>query len=300
MIALLEALVPALLIAAYMKRVATLRRLGRAPSLVRQACFVGGMLLLALTQVTPLGPLSRELVSAHMLAHTLITDETALLLALGLTGPVLGPLLAAPVLRHLVRLFNPAAVLLLWIGLIGFWHLPGPYEAATQNNLLHIAQHGSFLAAGLGLWLTVFGPFPQPRWFNAGARIGLVVVVHLFNMALANALMFSGTPFYETYVQSAAARGVDPGTDQGIAGGILMAQGFVVMLAVLAWEFLRWAREETARQELLDLARERGVELDEERARRAARSGGAQKLRERIEAQATRPPLRTPETGGRT
>jgi putative membrane protein len=267
---------------------------------VRQVCFVTGMLLLALTQITPLGALSRELVSAHMLAHTLITDETTLLLALGLTGPVLGPLLAAPVLRHLVHLFNPAAVLLLWAGLIGFWHLHGPYEAAAQNDLLHIVQHSSFLFAGLGLWLTVFGPFPQPRWFNAGARIGLVVVVHLFNMALANALMFSGTPFYESYVATAEARGVDPLTDQGVAGGILMAQGFVVMLGVLAWELLRWAREETTRQELLDLARERGVELDEERARRAARSGGAQKLRERIEAQGSRPPVRTSGSGGGT
>jgi cytochrome c oxidase assembly factor CtaG len=291
MTAVLEALVPAVLIAAYMKRVATLRRLGREPSLGRQVCFVTGMLLLALTQVTPLGELSRELVSAHMLAHTLITDETALLLALGLTGPVLGPLLGVPVLRQLVHLFNPAAVLVLWAVLIGFWHLPGPYEAAAENPLLHIVQHGSFLFAGLGLWLTVFGPFPQPRWFNAGARIGLVVVVHLFNMALSNALMFSGSPFYESYAATAAARGVDPLTDQGIAGGILMAQGFVVMLGVLAWELLRWAREETARQELLDFARERGVELDEERARRAARSGSAQKLRERIEAQAARRPV---------
>jgi cytochrome c oxidase assembly factor CtaG len=286
-LAFLEALLPAALIAAYLRRVATLRKLGRAPSGVRQACFVAGMLLIALTQVGPLGELSLELVSAHMVAHTLMTDEAALLLAVGLTGPVLGPVVSKPVIRQLVRLFNPVGALLMWVLAISIWHLPGFYEAAAENPLLHFIQHACFLGAGLGLWLTVFGPFPQPKWFNAAARVGLVVVVHLFNMAIANAFMFSGSTFYEGYAERALLEhGMDPDSDQGIAGGILMAQGFVVMLGVLAYEVLRWAREDSESQELVDFARESGIELDRERAKRAARSGTADVLRKRIEAAA--------------
>lgn len=285
MFLLLEALLPVVLIAAYAKRVSTLRRIGRAPSGARQASFVAGMLLIALTQITPLGDISTELVWGHMLAHTLITDQAALLLALGLTGPMLAPIVSAPVLRRLVFIFSPGAALVLWIGLIGLWHTPALYQAAAANPFLHFLEHASFLTAGLAVWLTVFGPFPEPKWFNAAGRVGFVVVVHLFGMALANAMMFSGTPFYPDYAASAIARGVDPLTDQGVAGAILMGQGFVVMLGVLSWELLRWARQDADRQELIELARERGVPLDEERAQRAARAGHAAHMRSRIEAE---------------
>jgi hypothetical protein len=45
---------------------------------------------------------------------------------------------------------------------------------------------------------------------------------------------------------------------------------------------LRWARQDTERQELIDLAIERGVDLDEWRARRAVAAGRAAELRSRI------------------
>lgn len=283
---MLEALLPVVLIVAYAKRVHTLRAIGRAPSAWRQGSFVAGMILIGLTQVTPLGELSTELVWAHMLAHTLVTDQAALLLALGLTGPMLAPIVSAPGVRRLVFVFSPSWALLLWIGLIGAWHTPALYQAAADNAFLHFLEHASFLGAGLAVWLTVFGPFPEPKWFNAAGRVGFVVVVHLFGMALANAMMFSGTPFYPDYAATALERGLDPLTDQGTAGAILMAQGFVVMLGVLTWELLRWARQDSERQELVEFAEAHGVPLDDERARRAAKAGRGAHLRARIEADA--------------
>lgn len=283
---ILEALLPIVLIVAYAKRVNTLRAIGRAPSAARQASFVAGMVLIGLTQVTPLGELSTELVWAHMLAHTLITDQAALFLALGLTGPMLAPIVSAPVIRRLVFVFSPGWALVLWIGLIGAWHTPALYQAAADNAFLHFLEHASFLGAGLAVWLTVFGPFPEPKWFNAAGRVGFVVVVHLFGMALANAMMFSGTPFYPDYAVTALERGLNPLTDQGAAGAILMSQGFIVMLGVLTWELLRWARQDSERQELVEFAEALGVELDDERARRAARAGRTAHLRARLEADA--------------
>jgi hypothetical protein len=51
---------------------------------------------------------------------------------------------------------------------------------------------------------------------------------------------------------------------------------------VLAWLFLRWAQQDTERQELLDLADEQGVPLSDARAERAVRSGQGGRLAERI------------------
>lgn len=278
-----EALIPVFLGLVYARRVTKLRDLGREPALWRQLSFAGGLLLIMATEVTPLGELSLELVWAHMVTHTLITDQAALLLALGLTGPVLGPIVSAPVIRRLVVLISPPAALILWVALIGAWHTPALYQAAASNGLAHFLEHSSFLAAGLTVWLTVLGPFPQPAWFGGGARVGFVVVVHLFGMALANAMMFSGTVFYPDYAETALARGMDPLTDQGVAGAILMGQGFAVMLGVLAFELLRWAKQDTERQDLLDYAWMHGLELDEARTERAARAGRTGMLRERLD-----------------
>src|SRR5262245_10884065 len=89
-------LVPALVVAVMYR----LRTRHVATPAWRQWCFYGGVALMALTLVSPLAHLSEELFLAHMLEHLLIADLGTLLIVLGLTGPVLAPLLrAVPWLR---------------------------------------------------------------------------------------------------------------------------------------------------------------------------------------------------------
>lgn len=54
------------------------------------------------------------------------------------------------------------------------------------------------------------------------------------------------------------------------------------MIAYMAWVFFEVAREGAEKQRLLDLARERGVPLDERRAQRAVAAGHAALLEERL------------------
>jgi hypothetical protein len=62
----------------------------------------------------------------------------------------------------------------------------------------------------------------------------------------------------------------------------MMVEGGFVTLGVLAWLFLEWARQDTERQRLLDLAEQRGVPLSEARAARAAAAGQGGRLEERL------------------
>jgi putative membrane protein len=62
-----------------------------------------------------------------------------------------------------------------------------------------------------------------------------------------------------------------------------MVEGSLLTLALFAWLFARSAREGEERQELLDLAQARGVELTEARAARAVAAGRGAELRQRIE-----------------
>ena len=62
----------------------------------------------------------------------------------------------------------------------------------------------------------------------------------------------------------------------------MMVEGTFLALGVLAWVFLEVAREGIEKQRLLDLAHDRGVELDERRAQRAVAAGHGALLEERI------------------
>src|SRR4051812_9877021 len=79
----------------YALRAHALRRTPRAVPAARQAAFYGGLVLIVAT-LTLTGGLSGDLFAAHMAEHLLIADLGALLLVLGLTGPVLAPLLRTP------------------------------------------------------------------------------------------------------------------------------------------------------------------------------------------------------------
>src|SRR5262249_1579104 len=152
------------------------------------------------------------------------------LLAIGLTGPVLRPVLSAPGLRHLRRLMHPVVAICLWIVVIYAWHIPALYQSADQHPLLHVLEHACFLGAGLVMWLALLGPLPKPQWFGHAGKVGYTAVVHFSSMGMANILMWSGVVLYPIYTGSARAHGISPLTDQSIAGAILMIQGGVIML----------------------------------------------------------------------
>ena len=282
-------LLPVVLGLAYFRRVAHLREHESAPSTLRQLSFGGGLLLVLAATVGPMDELGDELVFGHMIQHTILADEAALLLAIGLTGPVLRPILSAPGLRHLRTLLHPALAIGLWILVIYAWHVPALYQAAAEHTLLHLLEHASFLGAGLVMWLALLGPLPKPQWFGNVAKVGYIAVVYFSSMGMANILMWSGTVLYPIYAEGEHAHGIAPLTDQSLAGAILMIQGGVVMLAVFVWVLLRWAREDTERQELIDLAERLQVPLSDQRAARAAAGRGTE-LRRRLEEEARQRP----------
>lgn len=272
---------PALVAYLYWRRCQALA--GRAPSTKRQLSFAAGIAVWVLSTLTPLARLAEELVSAHMVQHLLLTDLAAVLIVLGLNGAVLAPVLRA---LHPIRwVLLPFSVLVLWIAGFYVWHLPVLYEGALESPPLHGAEHGTFLVTGIGKWLLLLGPAAIAA-VGFAARIGLAVVSHLSVAGLGNAFMWAGTPFYPAYETTALERGVSPVTDQSIAGAIMTVEGMFLTLGLGAWLLLRWAREDTARQDLLDFAERHGVALSEERARRAAAAGEIELLRDRISRKA--------------
>jgi putative membrane protein len=266
----------------YWLRAGTLRDRGAPVPSWRQWCWYSGLALMVATLVSPLAHLSDELFLAHMLEHLLLADLGALLLVLGLTGPLLQPVLSAPGLRWLRVFAHPVVALVAWAVNFYVWHLPVLYQGAVEHDAVHALQHILFVSFGIGMWMALLGPLPKPAWFGNGAKIGYIVAVRLIQSVLANALLWSGGVLYPRYAAGEAYWGITPTNDQSAAGAIMMIEGSFVTIGLFCWLFLRAARESEEKQALVELAASRGVELSDERAARAVSAGRGEALRERI------------------
>jgi putative membrane protein len=276
-------LVPPLVAASlYARRASTLASRGRPVPIWRQACFAAGLLTIGVALFSPIGHISDELVLAHMAEHLLIGDIAALLLVLGLTGPLLQPLLGLPVLKGLRVLVNPLVAFPLWAVDLYLWHLPALYERAYGGAALHALEHTMFIFCGCVMWMALLGPLPRPTWFTNAWKLGYAIAVRFTGVVLGNILMWSGSVFYSVYAKGEAYWGISPLTDQSVAGVIMMVEGTFVTLGVFAWLFFRTAQEGSERQRLIELAQERGVVLDEARAARAVAAGEGKRLEERL------------------
>ena len=66
--------------------------------------------------------------------HLLIGDIAALLLVLGLTGPLLQPILAIRCFNRLRALAHPLVALPLWALNLFLWHIPALYQDASASG----------------------------------------------------------------------------------------------------------------------------------------------------------------------
>jgi cytochrome c oxidase assembly factor CtaG len=271
-----------IVVALYVGRARALARQGRPVATWRQVTFAGGIVLIVVALVSPLAAYDDELIWVHMAQHLVLGDLAALLMVLGLTGPLLQPLLAAPGLGWLRVLAHPAVALPLWLADMYLWHVPVLYQAALSSQAVHALEHACFVGFGIAMWMALLGPLPKPSWFGNAARLLYVVIVRFGGAVLANVLIWSGSALYPDYAPGEAEHHISALTDQGIAGVVMMGEQGIVTLGLFAWLFFRAARESEERQSILDLAAERGVALDEARAARAVAAGQGARLRERI------------------
>jgi putative membrane protein len=280
-------LLPMLIAAAlYARRATTLAARGRPVALWRQICFACGLLCIAGALITPLSDLADELVLAHMIEHLLIGDIASLLIVLGLTGPLLQPILAIPVFDKLRILCHPVVAMAIWAITLFAWHAPPLYDAAYGTSAIHFLEHAMFITAGILLWMPVFGPLPNPPWFTAGWKVVYVILMRLIATVLGNVLMWDGQVLYDVYAKGELKHNIEALTDQSIAGVVMMVEGVFLGLGVLAWFFFRAANEGIEKQRLLDLAYTHGVDLDPARAQRAVAAGHGAHLESQILRQA--------------
>jgi len=108
-------------------------------------------------------------------------------------------------------------VWLLQVGVLWFWHAAAPYDAALDNQFLHLLEHASFLVTAVLFWHVVIGVRGAAR-VSGGLGVLLVSAMAMASVFLSVLLTFARTPWYSGYATTTASWGLDPLTDQQLAG----------------------------------------------------------------------------------
>jgi cytochrome c oxidase assembly factor CtaG len=265
--------VPTALVALlYLRRSRTLARSGRPVPGWRQFSFWMGIFLVVLALNSPIDSLGEEhFFFMHMLQHVILGDLAPLCFVAGMTGPILRPVLALPIVDRLRVLTHPLIALPVWAVDLYVWHIPFLYDGALHHDSVHALEHFMFFTCGCLIWEPVIETLPAPAWFGTGMKIGFIFAVRLIETVLGNVFIWSSSAFYGVY-RHAPQWGITPTHDLNLGGVVMMAEGSIVTLGVLVWLFLKMAAEGELRQRLLEQG------LDPRQVHRAVRYGRAQDL----------------------
>jgi putative membrane protein len=196
---------------------------------------VGSLAFGVLTALVALeGPLDHAAEASaawHMAQHVLLLSVVAPLLVLG------APLRRLRRTRWAQRVASRATPWFVTLGIaaqsavLAAWHLPGPYQAAVRNPLVHALEHAAYLGAGALLWWALL--------HASRARIGIGVlalfVAALPGTALGVLMTSARTVWYPVYGTGSAALG-----DQQLAGVVMWAVGNTVSLIAAVALFAFW------------------------------------------------------------
>ena len=163
--------------ALYLRGCARLRGTPRAVPGWRIACFLGGVTLITGALVSPSSEPADELFWAHMVEHLMLGDLAALLIVLGLTGPLLAPVLRLRGMGGLRALTHPVSRSRCGRST----STPGTSRCCTRPRCATTACTRSSTRCssrvGINMWMALLGPLPKPAWFGNAAMLGYIVGV---------------------------------------------------------------------------------------------------------------------------
>ena len=232
--------------------------------------FGAGWTLLALALLSPLHALGGVLFSAHMTQHELLMTVATPLLVLGrplipfvwalspkwrrITGRWSG---ARPFARVWRALTHPASAFVLHGAAIWLWHVPSLYDATVESELMHAAQHVSFVATALLFWWVVL----QPNAARGGvpASIGVLFGTVLHTGALGALLTLTSRLLYSAYAATTSPWGFRAIEDQQLGGLIMWVPGGLAYVVAALFLMVRMLHESEQRVARREAARASGV-----------------------------------------
>lgn len=231
--------------------------------------FYAGLVVLVIAISSPVDYWSDTYLSFHIVQHLMLAFFAPPLIVLGAPWVPLMRGLPQPVRRKLGRLLQrsrsgpagsgggtlatvrrffsrPLTAVALFNAAMVFWHLPGPFDAAVQNQNVHIwLEHSSFFLFGVALWLQVFGSYPLRPVLDGPRRVAALIATNAVMVVVAMTLVMFTKAIYAAYglVHTLAQQAAD----QQIGGAILWVCGEITFLPAILYTVAHWLDTDSSR-----------------------------------------------------
>lgn len=219
---------------------------GRNPASPRQRwCFFLGIGSIWLASDWPVHQLADALFGVHMAQHLVLSLVSAPLLILGTPAWLLRRLLAPRPLHVVWKVATkPIAALLVFNLWIALYHWPPLVNLSVTNDAFHLFVHVVWVVVSLVMWWPVVSPLPELPHLSYPARMMYLFGQSIVPTVPASFLTFGTGVLYDVYAANPAMFGIDPVTDQQIAGLLMKIGGGFFIWAVIAALFFRWNSDE--------------------------------------------------------
>ena len=217
-------------------RIAVPPQADRAAPRFRTLLWILGVVALAATWLGPLPHWAGHSFFAHMTMHMAIVAVAAPLLAIAWAGSNSDPVREAPLL------FSPIPASVAELVIVWAWHAPVLHHLARHTTWGFAIEQGSFLLAGLWVWLSAFGG-PLPRSGSRAAQGVIGLLLTSMHMTLLGALLALSPRLL--YAHHHGGGYLSPLEDQHLGGAVMLLVGGVAYLwggIYLTWELLKGRR----------------------------------------------------------
>lgn len=218
---------------------------GARPVTRRQsAAFAIAVVTLWAVSDWPLHDLAEEVfLWVHMVEHVTLAFVVVPLLLVGVPDWLWQALLkpTIPVLR---RITHPM------IGLFGFGavfavtHWPPVIAFQVGSEIVHLVAHLVLVTAAFLMFWPVLSPLPAVPRLPPFRRMGYLFLQTLPATIPASFLTFASTNIYPDYASGPVLWGIDPVTDQQLAGLVMKLGAGLILWSIITVVFFRWAAAE--------------------------------------------------------
>jgi putative membrane protein len=241
---------------------------------------LGGMLPITYVTIGGIGVYDDQMLSVHMVQHMVLGMIAPIFLALG--APVTLALRTLPQgpRGQLVAALHSRVAKVLAFPLVGFGlyvatpfalYFTGLYRLTLEHEWFHNLTHVHFLVVGCLFFWPLIGLDPLPGRWPYPARALLMLLSTPFHAVLGLTIMDGRALIGGAYYPALHLAGVDPFSDQRVAGGILWAGGEVVSITMLAALVVQWMHASAKETRRVD----RQLDRDETRRGALARAARA-------------------------